>query len=246
MSVDKKCKKIRRKALLIIKQFRYDSDNLGYVVHGKDTAMAIDGGAASRIIEYVEQNGLKLTMVTNTHSHYDHVAGNNLLVSATGAKMTDHNELAGGGVDIDGEPVHVYRTPGHTDDSVVFYTGSALITGDTLFNGTVGNCFSGDVEGFYRSLKLILEFPPDTLIYAGHDYIRASVAFTKTIDKENPYLEGFLQKYDPYHVVSKLGDEVLVNPYLRFDDEKMTEILKKKNLPVNGSFERFKSLMEVY
>lgn len=232
--------------MIKIKQFRYDSDNLGYVIYGNKSAMAIDGGAASRIIEYVEQNGLDLTIVTNTHGHYDHVGGNNLLVSATGAKMVDHNGLAGGAVDIDGEPVYVYRTPGHTEDSVIFYTGTALITGDTLFNGTIGNCFSGDVEGFYRSLKFILGFPPETLVYAGHDYVRASAAFTKTIDKDNSYLDGFLKKYDPCHVVSTLEDELLVNPYLRFDDENMTEILRKKNLPVSDSFERFKSLMEVY
>lgn len=232
--------------MLTIKQFRYDSDNLAYLVHGSKTAMAIDGGAASRMLEYVEQNGLRLEIVTNTHGHYDHTPGNNLLVSATGAVFRDHVCLAGDSVDIDGEPVHVYRTPGHTDDSVIFYTGRALITGDTLFNGTVGNCFSGDLEGFYRSLRLILEFPPETLIYAGHDYVKASVAFTRTIDRENPYLDAFLEKHDPYHVVSTLGDEMLVNPYLRFDDEKMTEILKEKNLPVSGSFERFKSLMEVY
>lgn len=232
--------------MIKIKQFRYDSDNLGYVVHGEKTAMAIDGGAASRIIEYVEQNGLKLEIVTNTHGHFDHTPGNNLLVSATGAKMVDHNELAGGVVDIDGGQVHVYRTPGHTDDSVIFYTGSAIITGDTLFNGTVGNCFSGDVEGFFRSLNMILEFPVGTLVYAGHDYVKASVAFTRTIDPDNPHLDNFLKKYDPFHVVSTLEDELLVNPYLRFDDEKMIEILKNKNLRVTDSFERFKSLMEVY
>jgi hydroxyacylglutathione hydrolase len=232
--------------MLKVKQFRYDSDNLAYLVHGDRTAMAIDGGAASRILEYLEQNGLKLAIVTNTHGHYDHTPGNNLLVSATGAAFIGHETLAGKSVDIDGEPVHVYRTPGHTSDSVIFYTGSALITGDTLFNGTVGNCFSGDVEGFFRSLKMILDFPSETLVYAGHDYVKASVAFTRTIDRDNPHLEDFLKKYNPYHVVSTLEDEMLVNPYMRFDDEKMTEILKERNLSVSDSFTRFRSLMEVY
>lgn len=232
--------------MITVKQFRYDSDNLGYIVHGKKTAMAIDGGAASRIIEYVEQNGLNLKIVTNTHGHYDHTPGNNLLVSATGAEPADHEKLAGGSVDIDGEPVHVYRSPGHTDDSVIFYTGEAIITGDTLFNGTVGNCFSGDLEGFYKTLCMVLEFPPETLVYAGHDYVRQAVAFTRTIDGENQHLEEFLKKYDPRHVVSTLADEMLVNPYIRFDDEKMIEILKSKNLPVSDSFTRFRSIMEVY
>lgn len=229
-----------------IKQFRYDSDNLAYLVHGNSTAMAIDGGAASRILEYLDRNGLTLAVVTNTHGHYDHTPGNSLLVSATGAVYRDHLSLAGCSVDIDGEAVRVYRTPGHTDDSVIFYTGDAIITGDTLFNGTVGNCFSGDMEGFFRSLKLILEFPPETLVYAGHDYVKASVAFTRTIDRDNPNLDDFLKNYDPYNVVSTLAEELLVNPYLRFDDEQMVPVLKSRNLPVSDSFVRFRSLMEVY
>ena len=58
-----------------IKQFRYSSDNLAYLVYGDKSAMAIDGGAAEEILSFVETNNLTLKYVTNTHSHMDHTPG---------------------------------------------------------------------------------------------------------------------------------------------------------------------------
>ncbi len=37
-----------------IKQFRYSSDNLGYLIYGKDSALAIDGGAVQAILDFVK------------------------------------------------------------------------------------------------------------------------------------------------------------------------------------------------
>ena len=33
--------------MIHVKQFRYSSDNLAYVLHGKKEAMAVDGGATA-------------------------------------------------------------------------------------------------------------------------------------------------------------------------------------------------------
>jgi hypothetical protein len=55
-----------------IKQFRYAADNLGYLVYGDKTAIAVDGGAADKIISFVQNRNLELKYVTNTHSHMDH------------------------------------------------------------------------------------------------------------------------------------------------------------------------------
>ncbi len=51
--------------------------------------------------------------------------------------------LEAGRIVIDDFEIEVLDTPGHTDDSLSFSVDGCLITGDTLFNGTVGNCFSG-------------------------------------------------------------------------------------------------------
>lgn len=59
-----------------VKQFRYSIDNLGYLVYGLKSAMAVDGGAVGEILDFVRIHNLHLKYVTNTHSHMDHTVGN--------------------------------------------------------------------------------------------------------------------------------------------------------------------------
>jgi hydroxyacylglutathione hydrolase len=139
----------------------------------------------------------------------------------------------------------VYHTPGHTGDSVTFHAGNFLVTGDTLFNGTVGNCFSGDLSAFYNSVKKLISFPEDTVIYAGHDYVEYSMSFARLIEPGNVDIDIFLKKYNPEEVSSTIGDELKVNPYVRFNDSKMISVLKGKGLPVSTEFERWESLMSL-
>ena len=56
-----------------IKQFFYSGDNLAYLLFTDSHALAIDGGAVDKILEFVADNGLTLTTVTNTHGHEDHM-----------------------------------------------------------------------------------------------------------------------------------------------------------------------------
>jgi hydroxyacylglutathione hydrolase len=208
--------------------------------------MAIDGGAVDRIISFAADNGLEIKYVTNTHSHPDHTAGLKSLLDKTGALHLDHNFLpAKGSVGLGGEKVKVYHTPGHTDDSITFHADGFLVTGDTLFNGTVGNCFSGDLSAFYNSVKMLLSFPGETLIYAGHDYVEYSMSFARLVEPANRDIEEFLKRYDPEHVFSTLGDELRVNPYVRYNDPGMISLLKEKGLPSATEFERWESLMSL-
>ena len=230
--------------MIRIRQFRYSADNLAYLAYAGKEAMAIDGGAVQAILSFAEQNGLVLKYATNTHSHPDHTTGTSTLVRKSGAELLDHNELAREGVvRIDGEPMEVFATPGHTADSVSFYTGDSLISGDTLFNGTVGNCFSGDLESFYRSIKRILSLPDETVVYAGHDYVLDSIAFARQVEPDNPHYAEYLRKYTPYHVRSTLADERKVNPFLRFNAFSIVALLEKKGLATATELDRWNSTM---
>lgn len=227
-----------------IKQFRYSLDNLGYLVYGKNEAMAIDGGAVEQIQAFVDGKGLKLKYVTNTHSHADHTMGTSDLVKKLNAKYQDHKSLVEKKeLFLEDRKIEVLHTPGHTSDSVCFYTGSCLITGDTLFNGTVGNCFSGDLDRFFQSIKLLLSYPDDTILYAGHDYVKESVAVARQHEPDNPDLDNYLKNYDPDHVHSVLADERKVNPYLRFNQDSIIALLKRKGLPVATEKQRWFSIM---
>lgn len=227
-----------------IRQFRYSRDNLAYLVSHGGKALAIDGGAVAAICAHAHEQGLEITHVTHTHAHADHTCGSADLVVRSGAKAVDHRYLAeAGGFDLNGLDIGVHHTPGHTRDSVVFECHGALITGDTLFNGTVGNCFSGDMAAFYASLATLMTFPPETRIYAGHDYVHDSIAFARVITPDNPHIDAYLRAYDPAQVTSTLADELRVDPYLRFDAPDIIAFLKRKGLPVNSAFERWEGMM---
>ncbi|MGD1970128.1 MAG: hydroxyacylglutathione hydrolase C-terminal domain-containing protein [Desulfobacterales bacterium] len=231
---------------LQVKQFRYASDNLGYIIYGQKSAVAVDGGAVDAMLEFIDRLKLRLFYVTQTHTHPDHICGNQALIDHTGAHhlnseaLSQLNELV-----LDGHNINVYQTPGHTQDSVVFYTPGYLLTGDTLFNGNVGSCFSGDMGRFFESIKMILDFPNKTRIYAGHDYVTYSMTVARLIDPDNPNIDSFLQKYDPKCVYSSLAQERKINPYLRFDDPAILSILKAKALPHATEYERWASVMSL-
>ncbi len=235
-----------------IKQFRYSADNLSYIIYNGDECAAIDGGAADEILDFVNNKNIKLKYVLNTHAHPDHTPGNSKLLNETEAEFITCEKLAEQkSFMLGAENIDILSTPGHTEDSITFHirlenNKNALITGDTLFNGTVGTCFTGDLDGFLKSINLILKFSEDTLIYSGHDYVRANITFAKTIDPENNNFDEYLIKHDVSHVTSSLGDELKVNPYLRFNDPVMIEIMKKRNLPVESEIDRWNSIMHVY
>jgi hydroxyacylglutathione hydrolase len=232
--------------MLNVEQFRYDADNCGYLIFGKREAIAVDGGAWQEIIDFLKNNSLELAIVTNTHGHFDHTSGNDELRKLTKAKFLDFTELPDNKeIPIDGENISVYRTPGHTADSVCFYTGKALISGDTLFNGTIGNCFTGDLKSFFLSIKRLMVLPDETVIYAGHDYVKDSLAFARRLEPGNKDIDGFLNSYDSNHVCSTMADERRINPYLRFNEDPIIKILEKRSLPCATEWERWTSLMSI-
>lgn len=90
-----------------------------------------------------------------------------------------------------------------------------------------------------------MALPGDTLIYAGHDYVRDSVALAEQLEPGNPDIERFRQAYDPGHVYSTLAEEWKVNPYLRFNAPAIIALLKERDLPVATEEERWLSLMSL-
>lgn len=83
------------------------------------------------------------------------------------------------------EVLTVWHTPGHTPGSICLYTAGVLLSGDTLFAGTVGRTDlpGGDSERMQNSLCRIFSFEKDALLYAGHGPA-SSLAREK---KYNPY-----------------------------------------------------------
>ncbi len=65
-------------------------------------------------------------------------------------------------------------TPGHTDDSLTYLVGDAAFVGDTVFAAETGTARAdfpgGDARTLYRSIRKLLDLPPDTRLFLCHDY----------------------------------------------------------------------------
>ena len=229
-----------------IQQFRYGRDNLGYLLYGERQALAIDGGAVEEMLHFVRNNTLRLTGITNTHGHGDHTAGNRRLQELSGAPVFTNDRIRSAKrIEVGSEGIEVLETPGHTADSVCFLAGDILVSGDTLFNGTVGNCFSGDMESFFTSIKKLMTLPPATRVFAGHDYVRDSLAFAAKLEPHNKAIGRYLHRYNPALVVSTLAEEFDINPFFRFNEEEIDALLAARGLRRETEFERWQSLMGI-
>lgn len=136
----------------------------------KEGAIIDPGGDAKRILAEVEQLGLKIKYVINTHGHFDHTLANKDVVKATGAPLAIHSADApmltkGGGAFFFGlmgkaSPpadvileegqvltlgqieLKILHTPGHSPGSICLYNEEegVLFDGDVLFNTGIGRC----------------------------------------------------------------------------------------------------------
>jgi hydroxyacylglutathione hydrolase len=229
-----------------IKQFRYHNDNLAYLIHGTSYAIVIDGGAVDEILSYLDKNLLTLQYIFNTHRHGDHTSGNSRLLQSTDATYISVSTLiAEKKVQVENMNVKIYETPGHTQDSICFHVNDWLITGDTLFNGTVGNCFTNNDATFVNSLKKILTLPDQTIIYAGHDYVLPSMRFAKKNELNINAVDEFLAAYNSKHVCSSLLQEKAHNIFLRLNSTEIIQLLQSKGLAHKNEIQRFHSLKEI-
>lgn len=126
------------------------------------TAVFVDSGAPLEpLLEAVERESLNVTHLLTTHSHHDHVEGDDELVRRFSCPIVK------GPVETGGLSVEALATPGHSDDGLAFVVnGEAVFTGDTLFKGSVGG---GDFEVVQRSvMEVLMALPQETRVYPGH------------------------------------------------------------------------------
>ncbi len=68
----------------------------------------------------------------------------------------------------------VLSTPGHTPACVTYVIDDAAFVGDTMFMPDYGTARAdfpgGDAAALYCSIRRILDLPPSTRIFVGHDY----------------------------------------------------------------------------
>lgn len=159
--------------------------NFAYVIGDEQTRIAAIVDPAwdvDKLLKTCMDLGLKVSYVINTHSHPDHVEGNDLVVRRTGAKIIMHEKSRlrkdisvkdGDIVDIGALKVKIIHTPGHCPDHICLLVDGKLLTGDTLFVGECGrtDLAGGNSSDMYESLfHKILPLQDSIEVYPGHDY----------------------------------------------------------------------------
>lgn len=171
---------------LVVHQMRMENC-LAYLIADAGTrGAALVDPRADRVGDYLrelEQRGLRLRLVLETHTHADHLSGAAELHARTGAEVMlsaqATSEVAtrrlrdGDRVALGGHEITVLASPGHTDDSVSLLVDGALLTGDALLIGGAGRTDfqNGSPEALYETLhRRFADLPGDLIVYPAHDY----------------------------------------------------------------------------
>ena len=126
-------------------------------------AVFVDSGAPLEPLHAaVEREGLRPRHLLTTHSHPDHVAGDDELVERYGV------EIVKGPLEVGGLRIAALETPGHADDHLAFVVNDIVaFTADILFKDAVGG--GPDAAPIRRSvMDVLMTLPPELRVLPGH------------------------------------------------------------------------------
>jgi len=228
------------------------SDNYGILIHDpvSGKTATIDTPDGDEIARQCESRGWTLTDIWNTHHHWDHTGGNLALKEKLSVTITGPDMIEGRIPGLDkgvGEAdsfqfgahkVHVWHTPGHTRDHIIYYVpdAEAAFVGDTLFVMGCGRLFEGTPAQMRSSLAKLAALPPATKIYCAHEYTLSNAAFALTVESENQDLLAAIEAAKARRekglptVPTTIAQELKTNPFMRTgSDERLGEIRSAKD-----------------
>jgi glyoxylase-like metal-dependent hydrolase (beta-lactamase superfamily II)/rhodanese-related sulfurtransferase len=153
--------------------------------------------------EYLEDHGLILVRVIDTHTHADHISSASSLRDITSCDYMMHKKAPAGcistrvgeGYEFKLGEVHikVIETPGHTEDSISLILPDRILTGDALFldDGGAGrdDLPGGDPSKHWETLKLFGALPEELVVFPAHDYRNRTPSSLGTQKRTNPHLK---------------------------------------------------------
>jgi len=187
--------------------------NFSYIVYDEKNSIGaiIDPSwDLEKLLVFLEKNNITAKFIINTHTHFDHILGNDHISEITKAEIiqhekstqkkersvVDHENISIGELNLE-----VLYTPGHSEDSICLIVNKkSIITGDTLF---VGNCGRVDLPGsnpekMYDSLSKVANLDDSLVVYPGHNYGSTPTSTILNEKTNNPMLnfktkEAFLK-----------------------------------------------------
>ncbi|MBN2124335.1 MAG: MBL fold metallo-hydrolase [Deltaproteobacteria bacterium] len=195
-----------------------------YIVACEKTAEALvidPAGDEERILARIEEKGLSLKYIVNTHGHGDHTCGNARMKELAGAPIVMHEqddalfnspegqEMSrmwgftpsppadlhvndGDSIRVGEVGLEVIHTPGHSPGGICLLSDGNLFTGDTLFVGSIGRT----------------DLPGASI----HQFMKAIKERLLTLPRETVVWPGHDYGESPS---STIGIEMATNPWLR-------------------------------
>lgn len=229
--------------------------NFNYIIHDGSEAICVDPFDGKKIAAQLHAMGLRLKAIINTHAHYDHICGNEALKAAPhvaadtpiwchpdadipniDARLLDGQQIAFGDADQQNS-IKVLDTPGHTMSHLcllVIKAGKpvALVAGDCIFNGGIGNCRNGGhPSAMYETVRnVILQLPEDIIVYPGHDYLANNLEFTLSIDPDLDEARELLSQYpqsETEFIAADLGLEKRISLFFRSHEPRLQRLVAK-------------------
>lgn len=186
-----------------------------YDENSQKAAIVDPGGNASWIYRWVKEKGLKVEYILLTHGHGDHIGAVEELKELLEAKVGIHqgdadmllspdknlSKFMGKSVSVEADlmledgqilkigdkKIQVLATPGHSPGSVCFVIDEGILSGDTLFAGSIGRTDfpGGSLEQLLQGVNdKLLVFSDDVKVYPGHGEA-TTIGQEK---RENPFL----------------------------------------------------------
>jgi hydroxyacylglutathione hydrolase len=171
-----------------------------WLVSQDGRALLVDPGEeAERLQREIEQRDNKVEAILITHCHFDHVGAVAAMARATGAPVycpagevqilehindyvrwpgfgpfeeysPEHTVAGGDTLDLAGLKIDVISTPGHSPDHVTYAIGNVILSGDVLFQGSIGRTDlpGADHATLMRSIaRLLVTLADETQVLPG-------------------------------------------------------------------------------
>jgi hydroxyacylglutathione hydrolase len=178
-----------------------EMDNFTYIIideKNRNSIIVDPSWDLEIIFDFLNKNKLDNEFIINTHSHFDHVLGNEQVVKTTGAKIIQHKASPlkkdievndDESIKFGDSQIKIIHTPGHSGDSICLVINDKIIlTGDTLF---VGSCGRIDLPGsdplqmYYSIYNKLIYLDENLIVYPGHHYGSTKTSTLRDEKKSN-------------------------------------------------------------
>lgn len=200
-------------------------DNYVFLLQRGGQAAVVDPAVADPVVRWLEERGLDLVAVLQTHHHSDHIGGTPALLrrwpaAAVVASGADRERIPFQTLSVDGgdrftlleRTVEVLAVPGHTRAHLAFHLpaegeeGAELFCGDTLFAGGCGRLFEGTPEQMFQALQTLTGLDPSTRIWCAHEYTQGNLSWAAA---QRPGDAAIARRLEQVRSLRRLGEATI-------------------------------------